>query len=205
MDRIKNSPNTLVGVAFFICVIALGYPQSSFGQKNGSQPDASPTSSSAPSAGPQNVNVVNTPTVNLALGTSVSVSGTPSVTISGTPNVGISGTPTVNVAAGTVLAYDQTTTVQQFGAVSLPQLDVSMFKEIRIVFTVNGAIDYILASRIVNPNDATEVVVLENLNQAQTGRGTKTYDIPGQRIDFVLNGSNFGPASVHVQVFGRSN
>ena len=198
MYRFKYSP-TLVGVAFSIGIIVLGYPQSSFAQKSGSQPPASPTAS------PQNVNVVNTPTVSLTPGTTVSVSGTPSVAISGTPNVAISGTPTVNVAAGTVLAYDQTTTVQQFGAVSLPQLDVSMFKEIRIDFTVNGAIDYILASRIVNPNDATEVVVLENLNQAQTGRGTKTYDIPGQRIDFVLNGSNFGPASVHVQVFGRSN
>src|SRR5215470_15429179 len=105
MYRFKNSPKTLVGVAFFIGIIVLGYPQSSFGQKGGSQPPASPSSS------PQNVNVVNTPTVNLALGTSVSVSGTPSVTISGTPNVAISGIPTVNVVAGTVLAYDQTTTV----------------------------------------------------------------------------------------------
>jgi hypothetical protein len=199
MYRFKNSSKTLVGLAFCIGVIALGYPQSSFGQKSGGQPPASPTAS------PQNVNVVNTPTVTLAPGTTVSVSGTPSVTISGTPNVAISGTPTVNVAAGTVLAYDQTTTVQQFGFTSLPQLDVSMFKEIRVVFTVNGAADYSLAPRIVNPNDAAEVVILDNLNQAQTGRGTKTYDILGQRIDFILAGSNFGAASVHVQVFGRSN
>ena len=197
MYRIKNSPKTIFGLAFFIGVIVLGYPQSSYGQKSGSPP-ASPTAS------PQNVNVVNTPTVSLTPGTTVSVSGTPSVTISGTPNVAISGTPTVNVAAGTVLAYDQTVTVQQFGAASLPQLDVSMFREVRIVFTVNGAIDYILASRIVNPNDATEVVVLENLNQAN-GDGTKTYDIPGQRIDFALAGGAGGPATVHVQVFGRSN
>jgi len=249
MSRIKHSPKTLISVAFLIVVIALACPQSTFGQKSGSQPAASPTSNSTASpttSAPQNVNVVNTPAVTLAPGASVSVSGTPSVTVSGTPNVAISGTPTVSLAPGTsvsvsgtpsvtvagtpsvtvsgtpnvaisgtptvnvapaetVLAYDQTVTVLQFGGASLPQLDVSMFKEIRIVFTVNGAIDYILASRIVNPNDATEVVVLENLNQAQTGRGTKTYDIPGQRIDFVLNGSNFGPASVHVQIFGRSN
>ena len=72
MYRFKNSSKTLVGLAFCIGVIVLGYPQSSFGQKSGSQPPASPTAS------PQNVNVVNTPTVSLTPGTTVSVSGTPS-------------------------------------------------------------------------------------------------------------------------------
>jgi hypothetical protein len=134
----------------------------------------------------------------------VSVSGTPSVAISGTPNVAISGTPTVSVSAGTVLAYDQTVTVQGGSPSFLPQLDVSMFKEIRVVFTtVNGVYNYQLYSRIVNPNNASEVVVLEDLNQAQTASGTKTYDIPGQRIDFTVFSSL--ATTVHVQVFGRSN
>ena len=70
MYRFKNSSKTLVGLAFCIGVIALGYPQSSFGQKSGGQPPASSTAS------PQNVNVVNTPTVTLTPGTTVSVSGT---------------------------------------------------------------------------------------------------------------------------------
>src|SRR5215472_3292777 len=188
MYRIKNSPKTVVALAFFIGVIALGYPQSSFGQKSGGQPPASPTAS------PQNVNVVNTPTVSLTPGTTVSVSGTPSVAISGTPNVAISGTPTVNVAAGTVLAYDQTVTINPLGT-ALPQLDVSMFKEIRVVFFMpNGVADYNLFPRIVNPNNKDETVIIEDLNQAHVGSGTKTYDIPGQRIDFALF-INSGPAT----------
>lgn len=201
MYRFKNSSKTVFGLAFFTGVIVLGYPQSSFGQKGGSQPPASPTAS------PQNVNVVNTPTVNLTPGTTVSVSGTPSVTISGTPNVAISGTPTVNVAGGTVLAYDQTMTVQGPEFAFLPQLDVSMFKEIRVVFTVNfnGATDYQLNFRIVNPNDPNEVMVVEDLNQAHTGSGTKTYDVPGQRISFEIITNNQLAATVHIQVFGRSN
>src|SRR5215472_9239174 len=197
MYRFKNSPKTVVALAIFSGVIALGYRQSSFGPKSGSQPVAGPTAS------PQNVNVVNTPTVDLAPGTSVSVSGTPSVTISGTPNVAISGTPTVNMTAGTVLAYDQTTTVQ-VDTVLLPPLDVSMFKEIRVVFTSSGAANYGLVPRIVNPNNSREAVLLEDLNQAQLGSGTQTYDILAQKIDFFVEPGG-AASTVHVQVFGRSN
>src|SRR5262245_12448491 len=58
----------------------------------------------------QNVNVVNTPTVNLAAGTGVS----------------INGTPTVNVAAlQTVLVYDETRTIQSIEPLTFPAFDTS--------------------------------------------------------------------------------
>lgn len=50
----------------------------------------------APTSGTQNVNVVNTPSVNISTLPAVTLSGTPSVNVSSLPAVTLSGTPTVN-------------------------------------------------------------------------------------------------------------
>jgi hypothetical protein len=50
----------------------------------------------APASSTQNVNVVNTPSVNVSTLPAVTLSGTPSVNVSTLPAVTLSGTPTVN-------------------------------------------------------------------------------------------------------------
>jgi hypothetical protein len=52
--------------------------------------------------GPQDVNVVNTPTVNIGNTPSVSVTSLPSVTLSGTPTVNVGSLPALTIGPGSV-------------------------------------------------------------------------------------------------------
>jgi hypothetical protein len=76
MYKFKKALITLVGMLSLVTIATVTLPHMSYG--------SSGPAAAAPSAQPQNVNVVNTPTVNAQQ--------------SGTWNVGINGTPNVNVA-----------------------------------------------------------------------------------------------------------
>ena len=180
MYKFKNSLIAFAGLAALAVVTPLLMPLIGLG--------SNATGLNAPTSQTQNVNVVNTPTV--------------SAQQNGTWNVGINGTPTVNVSPNeTVLAYDQTRTLGALDFAILPPLDVSGFKDIRVVATVNGSVDYDLLLRVVNPQN--QPVVIDNINQAHPGSGTKTYNIICQTVDFYL--SSGGVTAVHIQVYGRSN
>jgi hypothetical protein len=183
MHKLKNSLIALGGLAALAVTMTLVMPLIGLGS----------SAPSAPTSQTQNVNVVNTPTV--------------SAQQSGTWNVGINGTPTVNVSPfQTVLGYDETRTALSFGNTTFPSLDVSQFKEIRVITTlIGGTPDYSLAPRLVNPQNPVDVlIVLDDINAQQIGRGTKTYEIPGQMINFVMM-AGVSDTTVRVQVYGRSN
>jgi hypothetical protein len=97
MYRFKKSLVALMGVLTLGVIITVSMPHIGRG--------ASEASSSAPTNQTQNVNVVNTPSVNaLQSGPwNVGISGTPTVSVSNFPatsNVSISGTPVVALDAG---------------------------------------------------------------------------------------------------------
>ena len=183
--KLSKHPLTMAGsIGAFIAIISIVLPALGLNSVS--------TTSNAPASQTQNVNVVNTPTVNAAQ--------------TGTWNVGITGTPTVSVnASQTELAYDQRLTVQTAGLDSMPPLDVSRFKEIRVVTNVNGDVGYGVDVRLINPNNQNEVMILDRLNQSHSGSDTSIIDLPGQMIDFFIIGSFTGASDVHVQVYGRTN
>src|SRR5438034_7830962 len=87
MYKFKNSLIAFAGLAALAVVTPLLMPLVGLG--------SNAAGSNAPTSQTQNVNVVNTPTVNAQQ--------------TGTWNVGINGTPTVSVSPfETVLAYDET-------------------------------------------------------------------------------------------------
>jgi hypothetical protein len=183
--RISKHQLTVVGsIGSLVVVISIVLPILGL--------SSSTTTSNAPTNQTQNVNVVNTPTVDAVQ--------------TGTWSVGITGTPSVNVnVSQTELVYDQTLTVQAGGLDSMPPLDVSRFKEIRVVTNVNGDVGYGVDVRLINPNNVNEVMILARLNQSHSGSDTSIIDLPGQSIDFFIIGSFTGASSVHVQAYGRIN
>ena len=183
--RVSKHQLTVAGsIGAFIVVISIVF--STLGSSSAA------TNTSAPANQTQNVNVLNTPTVDAVQ--------------TGSWNVGISGTPSVNVnPSQTELAYDQKLTVQMGGLNSMPPFDVSRFKAIRIVTDVNGDVGYGVDVRLINPNNQNEVMILGRLNQSHSGSDTLNIDLPGQMIDFFIIGSFTGASDVHVQVYGRVN
>lgn len=89
MYKFRNSLIALFGILALIPIATMTMPHVGRG--------ASGTSSSAPTSQTQNVNVVNTPTVNAQQ--------------SGAWNVGINGTPTVNLNSGTIVGISGTPVV----------------------------------------------------------------------------------------------
>jgi hypothetical protein len=183
--KVSKHPLTMAGsIGAFIVVISIALPI--FGVRSGSTVPNAPTNQT------QSVNVVNTPTVDAVQ--------------TGTWSVGITGTPSVNVnASQTELAYDQIQTVRAGGLAIMPPLDVSRFKQVRVVTNVNGDVGYLAETRLVNPNNTNEVLILNRLNETHLGADTATIDLPGQMIDFIVVGSISGSSDVHIQVYGRTN
>jgi archaellum component FlaF (FlaF/FlaG flagellin family) len=84
-------------------------------------------------------------------------------------------------------------------------IDVSMAKQIRVAVTANGYCDYAVDVDIQNP--AGMLVATERLKLAKNGQicnASKTYDLPGSRIQVYFTGGS-GPTTVFTTVWGRSN
>ncbi|SRR5258706_2435609 len=77
MYKFKNSLIALVGLVTLIAITTVLTARFGYG--------SSGTGNSAPTSQTQNVNVVNTPTVGLANGSSVAINGTPTVQIANIP------------------------------------------------------------------------------------------------------------------------
>ena len=89
----------------------------------------------------QNVNVVNTPTVNVASMPAVSISGTPTVNVASVPPVSIAGTPTVN--ANVTFPANQAVTVAAAGPLTnvgrLPSQQVALIPGVPVGCTTAWA------------------------------------------------------------------
>jgi len=197
MSKLKNSLIALAGLTALALITSLLIPLVGLG--------SNAPGGNAPTSQTQNVNVVNTPTVAAQQsGTwNVAIDGTPTVNLAAGSSVNI-GTPTVNVSAtSTAIAYEDTLIVQQAPAIVLtPEINVSSFKQIRVIVSANGSTDYAIYMRILDSNNVP--FSIENMNDSLMGAFSKIYDLPGQKIDFLIDGGT-GQSSVHVLVFGRSN
>jgi hypothetical protein len=168
-------------------------------------------------AGTPNVNVVSIPKVEVTGTTSTNVVSMPKVEVAGTPNVNVvsipkvelAGTPTVNVAnlpgsgATTTLVSQQRVTVDAFAFRQLDAVDVSTYRDVRVIATGTGFTDFQLFTFVVDETGQGRDLLLENDIIGGTGEGTRLYTVPGRKIRVLLIGSSSGSSDVTVSVFGR--
>jgi len=105
--------------------------------------------------------VLSVPTVQLAV--------TPNVNVLSMPTVQLAGTPTVNVAnfpAGqggvTTLASQQVVTINAGDLQTLSSVDVSAFRDVRVVASGLGVADFKLYVYIVDESGQGRNLLLEN-------------------------------------------
>jgi hypothetical protein len=168
--------------------------------------------------GTPNVNVVSMPQVQLAGTPPVNVVSMPQVQLAGTPNVNVvsipsvqlAGTPTVNVAnfpAGqggvTTLASHQVVTVTNGALLPVDAVDVSAFRDVRVMVTATGVADFQFYTFIVDDTGQGRNLLLENDIIQGSGEGTRLYTMPGRKISFLILGPSFGQSEVTISVFGR--
>jgi hypothetical protein len=113
--------------------------------------------------------------------------------------------PTRDVGSQTIVAFDQVVTVTPGAPAIIGPVDVSMFKQIRVSQIREGGFpDYTAFSFLVNPNNANDIIPLDDLNKGQFGRGTQTDEVLSQ-IQVEVVGGLSGTSTVRVQIYGRSN
>ncbi len=157
-------------------------------------------------SGPWSVNANITNQLPLPVQGRVSVDNLPStqsVNVANSPTVQLAPGTTVNTGGQDVLVLDQVLTL--FG--STPVVDVSMYKQIRVVFIAQSGtqVNFSLGASLVDPNKAGLALPLDDLNASQAGQGTKTYElVPGIQVS-LGPGMPAGPATVRVVIYGRTN
>lgn len=151
-------------------------------------------------------------TVGLAAGTSVGISGTPSVNVISLPAVQLAGTPTVNVGnfppgdggGSTDLVWSQVFTISPGELQLLGPVDVSAYREVRVIATAFGLGDYQVAALVVDESGLGLDLLLDaNVVSGTSGSGTTLFTVPGRLIKFVAVGPSAGSSTVGISVYGR--
>jgi hypothetical protein len=183
MNKIKTSINAFLGISLIVLVGAV-----------------ITTNAQAPTTS-KDVNVVNTPSVNVA--NPVGLAPGTIVGISSTNNTVRLASNTLVTVRGekTEIIYNQVVTAFCCPPAITALVDVSAYKQIRIVAsleTVNNSVlitPYLHFSNDPNAN-YSERVTLDDSYQNSMNR---VYDTPGQYIRVQLQGSG----SVKIMIFGR--
>jgi hypothetical protein len=107
-----------------------------------------------------------------------------------------------DVDAHTVLVLDQTLTVGPFNLATTGPIDVSMYKEFRVLQVLQfGSIAYAAFVRTVTP---VGIPVSGDLNASAAGFGTDVFQLLPAIQVVVDNPANQG-TSVRILVYGRAN
>ena len=106
----------------------------------------------------------------------------------------------------TVLVLDQQVTVAGTSTPPVGPIDVSGFKEIRVVvYAPFVAFGVGIQPLIINPNDQTQEAVLDSLILPTGLGGIKVYDAIFKKMEFALITLSPGTVAVRLQVYGRNN